>query len=307
MHRDEADASVGFHQRLRAVAVVHVPVHDQHAGAAERLRVAGRDDDVIEEAEAHRLLREGVVAGGTGRGECRAIGDAPLNRRERDARCGQRTRPRARAHDRVRVERRHAPAILGDRLEVIEISGRMHALQGGSPGRWCLDPSHLASQVRGAQRVEHGVDTLRAFGMARAGVMLAAHGIPRDRGGHGLAAGVGLEQLAKRLRLALHLAAGVGELGENAAIAPPREHDEDARHDAHSRCHEQPRPRHGDAGPRQERGVEQEQSDGHRREELHRTGWRRAGSTMNGAFGTAPNAPSVMDSSSTSAPRNFTR
>src|SRR5207249_1848747 len=56
--------------------------------------------------------------------------------------------------------------------------------------------------------------------------------------------------------------------------------------------------------------VERQKAGGERRERPaerpHRTGWRRAGRTMNGELGTAPSAASVVDSSSTCAPLNFT-
>src|SRR6266545_6358044 len=66
------------------------------------------------------------------------------------------------------------------------------------------------------------------------------------------------------------------------------------------------------ADEREQHRVEQQKPDGEDRDGpredvcTHRTGWRRAGSTMKGAFGTAPRARSVSDSSSTPAPRNFT-
>ena len=44
---------VVLHQGLGAVAVVYVPVHDQHPFASRPLGVAGGDDRVRHEAEAH--------------------------------------------------------------------------------------------------------------------------------------------------------------------------------------------------------------------------------------------------------------
>ena len=45
-----------------AVAVVHVPVEDEHALYAELApRQLGRDGDVVEQAEAHRTVGFGVV------------------------------------------------------------------------------------------------------------------------------------------------------------------------------------------------------------------------------------------------------
>ena len=49
---------------LRAVAVVHVPIHDQHAShAVPLLRVARRDGDVVEQAETHPASGVRVMPG----------------------------------------------------------------------------------------------------------------------------------------------------------------------------------------------------------------------------------------------------
>ena len=69
MHRHEADRGVLLDQRLGAVAVVHVPVDDEHAVRAVRLGVPRRDHHVVHETEAHRARRQGVVPRRAGRGE----------------------------------------------------------------------------------------------------------------------------------------------------------------------------------------------------------------------------------------------
>jgi hypothetical protein len=136
--------------------------------------------------------------------------------------------------------------------------------------------------------------------------------MPDDGRGHLVLEIAALEQRAQRLDLALHLAARLLELEQDAPVAPPREHDEGAGAPADGGGEEQQRPAEGDRGEREQNGVEQQEPDGRDGEGaaggggLHRTGWRRAGKTMNGAFGTAPRAPSVIVSSSTWAPRNFT-
>ena len=66
--REEADVLVGIEHVLRAVAVVHVPVDDQHAvEPVLRRRHAGRDRDVVEQAKAHGAERAAhdVRAAGT--------------------------------------------------------------------------------------------------------------------------------------------------------------------------------------------------------------------------------------------------
>ena len=64
MQRDEEDAVVVAEDRVGPVAVMDVVVDDRDALEAERaLRGAGRDRDVVEEAEAHRPVLQGVMPG----------------------------------------------------------------------------------------------------------------------------------------------------------------------------------------------------------------------------------------------------
>jgi len=70
MHAHIEHAGVAPEDRLGAVAVVHVPVDDQHPlQPVLRLGMAGRQGDVVEDAEAHAPLRLGVVAGWAQGGE----------------------------------------------------------------------------------------------------------------------------------------------------------------------------------------------------------------------------------------------
>ena len=86
VHRDEPDARVVLDQRLRAVAVMHVPVDDQHAiELLHPARVVRRDGDVAEQAESHRRVAQG-----------------------RDGRAGARRRSCASSHPRARDPRRRA-------------------------------------------------------------------------------------------------------------------------------------------------------------------------------------------------------
>ena len=64
MQRDREHRRVVEEDLLGPVAVVHVPVDDRHArDPALALRPAGGDRDVVDEAEAHRRVALGVVAG----------------------------------------------------------------------------------------------------------------------------------------------------------------------------------------------------------------------------------------------------
>ena len=75
---------------MRAVAVMHVPVHDQDAGGARRLGRPRGDRDVVEEAKAHGQVRFGVVAGGANEGKTVLEVSLDEERRElRDAPGGQ--------------------------------------------------------------------------------------------------------------------------------------------------------------------------------------------------------------------------
>ena len=61
---EEEDGTVGVERVLRAIAVVHVPIGDQHFGqAVAMLGVSRGNRHVVEDAEAHALLGSGVVAG----------------------------------------------------------------------------------------------------------------------------------------------------------------------------------------------------------------------------------------------------
>ena len=76
VERDVQHAVVGVERVLRAVAVVRVPVDDHHP-LAPRRQGGRRHRDVVEQAEAHRPVRRGVMTGRAQREE-RGVGLAPL-------------------------------------------------------------------------------------------------------------------------------------------------------------------------------------------------------------------------------------
>ena len=76
---------IGVHQRLGPVAVVHVPIDDEHPGPPGPLRVPGGDHHIVHQAEPHPLAGQCVMARGSHRGE----GVTPSPR-------GRDPRPRAR-------------------------------------------------------------------------------------------------------------------------------------------------------------------------------------------------------------------
>src|SRR5436190_406308 len=118
-----------------------------------------------------------------------------------------------------------------------------------------------------------------------------------------------LQQLPDRLHLRPHLPPGVLQVGHDATISPPPDHHQHGRDETDRAPEDQPAAIEGDAAVRQEQGVQQQEADGEGRQrpgDHQRTGWRRAGRTMNGELGTAPSVARVVVSSSTWAPRNLT-
>ena len=100
VERDEEDRRVVADDRLGAVAVVDVPVEDRDPPDAELgLRPARRDRDRVEEAEAHRAARLGVVPGRPREREA-----AAARRLDRRAGGEQRRLEGRRGADRVGVE-----------------------------------------------------------------------------------------------------------------------------------------------------------------------------------------------------------
>ena len=100
--RAEQHRRVGVEDVVRPVAVVHVPVEDQHPLDAVRgARVRRADRDVVEEAEAHRAGRLGVVAGRPQRRDAaRLAAEQRVDQRDRTARrraAPPRTCPRPRS------------------------------------------------------------------------------------------------------------------------------------------------------------------------------------------------------------------
>ena len=130
VQRHREDARIVTEQRLGAVPVVHVEVDDRDARGTElRLRVARRDGDVPEHAEAHRLApaaRDGRVGERARSRRPRRPGSRTLRRDTRPPtsrcwhRCPGRARPRRRLprssrRRRGRARARAAPASPGCR------------------------------------------------------------------------------------------------------------------------------------------------------------------------------------------------
>ena len=135
VQRDEEDRGIVVESIMGAVSVVHVPVQNQHAlGVAVCLKPSCGDRDVVEEAEAHRLIGRGMVARGPGRDE--GVLDGALNdgprRGDRRARAANRGIPRRRGHLRIRVDRYDPLGLFGHRAGLthpLHLLLRVHAQQ----------------------------------------------------------------------------------------------------------------------------------------------------------------------------------
>src|ERR1035438_5104610 len=88
MRTEEENRAVGIENILRAVAVMHVPIRDQHSlHAVLLLGIASRDGDAIEQAEAHAANGRSVMAGRTydAKGVLRLAAHYRVHRVERTA------------------------------------------------------------------------------------------------------------------------------------------------------------------------------------------------------------------------------
>ena len=190
---DHQHALVAGDDVLGAVAVVHVEIDDRHALQAAHIeRVARCDRDVVEEAEAHRLIARRVVAGRAHRAE-RAFDlavDHRVGRGDRGAGGAQRGVQGAGTRGGVGVDRsRHAAACdaLQKVLQLGHVTGgvREHQVIELDERRVAALERHV--QAGGQQVVVDRVEPLRAFGMPAPHVVAAAirvavvSGCHRDR------------------------------------------------------------------------------------------------------------------------------
>ena len=163
VERDVEDVGVGVEHLLGAVAVVRVDVDDRHALAARS--ELGRDDrDVVQQAEAHRLARTRVVAGRTDRQE-RAVGvarDQRVDGREPGTGGGARRRPRPLRRRRVGVE---VAAPCADRLEPVEVRGRVHPFELGAGGLPASERDEVRAEIGEHQPRVDGPEPLGPLGV----------------------------------------------------------------------------------------------------------------------------------------------
>ena len=138
--------------------MVDVDVHDPHSRGSVGPERRRGNRDVVEEAEAHRAVRLGMVPRRAHERErWLAVRECMARCLNRGARREQRDGLRPGARERVGVQHDRASRC---RLDAIEIPGRMHARQFRPRRRTRLDdPSAARAPVR-----RHGIEHLRPLG-----------------------------------------------------------------------------------------------------------------------------------------------
>ena len=104
---EKQDGGIVLKRVLRAVPVMHVPVHDQHARETMTLLdIPGRDRHVIIQAKAHGAIGLGMVSGRTNRAEdlIDPIGHNGVDGRQGPAGGEMRGRQRTGRQGRVQIE-----------------------------------------------------------------------------------------------------------------------------------------------------------------------------------------------------------
>jgi len=124
VHGQEADIGIVLHQCLRSVAVVHVPIGDQHArGVVVLPRIVRADRDVTKQTESHGAVTHGVMAWRTDRAKAARVlvTHSQIDRVEYASRRRGRRVPRPFARDRIVIE--SAAAGVRDGLDRRDVCG----------------------------------------------------------------------------------------------------------------------------------------------------------------------------------------
>ena len=182
--RDVGDPGVAPEHGLGAVAVVDVPVHDQDplAPTGENGRGHG---DVVQEAEAHGLAGQGVVAR-RAHGE---EGGLPLAPVEALDGVGPRPRglhgdlPRRRSRPGIGVDGAPSPGAEGG--QGVEVLAGVHQLQlgpGGGPGR---EGEHGFVDAGRCDPPQHCGQPRRALRVTRAGLVVEEAAVAAQQHRHG--------------------------------------------------------------------------------------------------------------------------
>ncbi len=171
----EQHARFALEDGLGAVAVMHVEVGDRDPlQAMHGQRMSSGHRDVVEQAEAHRPLARGVMAGWTHRAErapC-ATAEHRIDRGHDGTGRTQGRLGRAGAHHGVLVQGEHGVWRRTDH-DLRDVGGVVHAQQLFAGGLRRLDAIERGETVV-VQRLQHRVQPRRPFDMPRAGVVLQA-------------------------------------------------------------------------------------------------------------------------------------
>ena len=166
VERDREHAGIVVERALGAVAVVDVPVHDRHAREPARLAEVVRGDrDVAEEAEAHALARERVMAG-RAHERVDVVGVAVEH-----GVAGRHDAARREQRDLVgaRAERREAAGIAAvvvrQRLDVVDVAALVEAADLLDRGHARVDRAQLRRHARGVHQVLEAAFRERVLGM----------------------------------------------------------------------------------------------------------------------------------------------
>ena len=184
VHRDEVDVGLILHERLGAVAVVHIPIDDQHPVEAVLLpRVVRRAGDASENAETHRAVAQRVMTRRAHRAEAPVIrsGCGEIDSHEDGARRRRRGVPAPLARDRIGVETASAGRRnRSDRLDVRRIVAERQLLGRRVPALEMFDSMKKIRLL--AQRARDRAKTSDVFRMTPSGVVTAAIAVRNERG-----------------------------------------------------------------------------------------------------------------------------
>ncbi len=169
MRAEEKDRAVGIKNILRAVAVMHVPIGDQHAlDTMFLLCVASRDGHRVEQTEAHTANGSSMMAGRPWDAECvaRLAAHYGIHRVEGTARGARRCIQRSRGNNGIPGAQFVEPGghLTLHQPDVGPAVAQGQLVFGGMP--W-IQPREFES----IQCAESRVESLRTLRMMRTGVM----------------------------------------------------------------------------------------------------------------------------------------
>ncbi len=179
-------ARIARKRSFRAVAVMHVEIDDRDALQAVHFqRMTRRDGDIVEEAEAHRPRRLGVMPRRTHAAKRVVVAarDHGVRRGDRRARRPQRRLIRLRTHHRVRIDLR-APFERPPMLDEIDMRLRVHAREVGFIGERRLFALDQRVDAARDQLILDRLQAARAFGMPRPHVVEKAVRVGIEAGRH---------------------------------------------------------------------------------------------------------------------------